>query len=63
MDKTKKKGIAFLGMVIAFFFLVIGLIIIGCVIFFATGNMRQYNKAASLLNSGKYEDAKRYLQN
>ena len=46
MDKTKKKGIAFLGMVI-------GLIIIGCVIFFATGNMRQYNKAASLLNSGK----------
>ncbi|MFR5636726.1 MAG: tetratricopeptide repeat protein [Mediterraneibacter faecis] len=52
MDKTKKKGIAFLGMVI-------GLIIIGCVIFFATGNMRQYNKAASLLNSGKYEDAKK----
>lgn len=56
MDKTKKKGIAFLGMVI-------GLIIIGCVIFFATGNMRQYNKAASLLNSGNMKMQKRYLQN
>ena len=51
MNKIKKNTIIF-G-------IIIGVIIIGCVIFFATGDLRQYNEGKTLLSSGKYEDAKK----
>ena len=51
MNKIKKNTIIFR--------IIIGVIIIGCVIFFATGDLRQYNEGKTLLSSGKYEDAKK----
>lgn len=52
MDKIKKNGIIISGVII-------GIVLIGCLIFLATGNLRKYHEAKSLLDSGKYEDARK----
>lgn len=47
--KKKRKTIGFVSCII----------IIAIIVFFATGNLRQYNKAEKFLKNGKYQEARK----